>query len=185
MFGSIDAIEDERLVIDSPLLGTQSVATDLVRRIFRWSGGKAQLFNGPGQLDSWKNKSDRDGWSGVGGQIATKKSLTSLYRDVGLSQRCRIELEVSWEKKPNFVISIGTDETAKSATEAYRIEFWGSAIVMLREWSTPTRDHHSAHSNGGDDGRDLQPSRTIRCMTTMTVTNHDHHGVIDRDGRDP
>eukprot|EP00966_Prymnesium_polylepis_P084845 1964240-Prymnesium_polylepis.1 len=45
------------------------------------------------------------------------------------------------------------------------------------EWSTPTRDHHSAPS-----GHDLRPSRTIRCMM---VTDHDHHGVSDRDGRGP
>eukprot|EP00966_Prymnesium_polylepis_P060468 1403041-Prymnesium_polylepis.1 len=37
---------------------------------------------------------------------------------------------------------------------------------MLREWSTPTRDHHSAPSNGGDDGRDLQPSR---CSLSLAV----------------
>ena len=53
---------------------------------------------------------------------------------------------------------------------------------MLREWDTPTRDHHSAPSNGGDDGHDRRPSRTIRCML---VTDHDHHGVSDRDGRGP
>eukprot|EP00966_Prymnesium_polylepis_P310441 7172482-Prymnesium_polylepis.1 len=43
-------------------------------------------------------------------------------------------------------------------------------------------DHHrhSAHSNGGDDGHDRRPSRTIPCML---VTDHDHHGVSDRDGR--
>eukprot|EP00966_Prymnesium_polylepis_P242076 5598480-Prymnesium_polylepis.1 len=33
---------------------------------------------------------------------------------------------------------------------------------------------HSAPSNGGDDGHDRRPSRTIRCML---VTDHDHHGV--------
>ena len=51
---------------------------------------------------------------------------------------------------------------------------------MLREWITPSRDHHSAPSSGGDDGHNRRLSRTIRCMM---VTDHDHHGVSDRDGR--
>eukprot|EP00966_Prymnesium_polylepis_P234243 5418005-Prymnesium_polylepis.1 len=29
---------------------------------------------------------------------------------------------------------------------------------MLREWDTPTRDHRSAPSNGGDDGHNRRPS---------------------------
>eukprot|EP00966_Prymnesium_polylepis_P137473 3176812-Prymnesium_polylepis.1 len=35
---------------------------------------------------------------------------------------------------------------------------------------------------GRDDGHGRRPSRTIRCML---VTDHDHHGVSDRDGRGP
>lgn len=133
LFGSISKVEDGQLVLDSTLFGQLSFDASMVRRIFKWEGGKSQIFSGPGLLENWEVKGDGAVWRANGGQLATSKPMAALYREIGLTDRCRIEFEVSWEQKPNFVIALGTDNSVESAKQAFRIEFWGSAIVLLRE----------------------------------------------------
>lgn len=132
LFGTPVEVSDGQLRLASELLGNVSFNTSLIRRIFRWSGGQSQLYSGPGPVAEWRT-SDDAAWRSEGGQIATSKALAKLYQDVGLTARCRIEIEVAWEQKPNFVIALGTDGTPQSTSQAYRVEFWGSAIVILRE----------------------------------------------------
>lgn len=133
LFGSIVGIEDGQLILESKLFGSQRFDSAMVRRIFKWAGGRSQIFSGPGILEDWEVKGDAAVFRANGGQLATSKPMASVYRDIGLTDRCRIEFEVSWEQKPNFVIALGTDGSPEFTKQAFRIEFWGSAIVLLRE----------------------------------------------------
>jgi thiol-disulfide isomerase/thioredoxin len=133
VFGSLVESDPQQIVVRSEMLGDLPLKASFVRRIFRWDGGSAQIFVGPGQLESWRTGDRASGWEGQSGHLATDQSLASVFRDVGLTPRCRVEFEVTWDQTPNFVMAIGTDGTPQATDAAFRIEFWGSAIVLLRE----------------------------------------------------
>lgn len=136
LYGDIVDINAENWTINNRLLGEVRFATSALKEVFFWDDGKACLFQGPGSLANWLPKNDEGRWTDVGGQLQTRAALSTLYRNIQLPQAGQVELEISWQGRPNFVISLGTTDNPESAGEAFRIEVWDSVFVLLRELDT-------------------------------------------------
>ena len=73
------------------------------------------------------------GWREEAGQLVTDHEGATLRGDFTLPPRAAIEFEVSWTKRPDFVLALGTDDTEASVKRAFRFEVWGDDLVAFRE----------------------------------------------------
>jgi thiol-disulfide isomerase/thioredoxin len=132
-YGKLLAIEENKFHVDTVEYGVFVFDSSLLRRVFRWNDGASGTFVGPGPLSQWDTRGNEAAWQDRGGQLGTSTPLASIRRDIGLANRSRVELELSWSDVPNFTISLGTQLTDESARQAFRIEVWDSSFVLLRE----------------------------------------------------
>ncbi len=73
------------------------------------------------------------GWREEAGQLVTDHEGAALRGEFTLPPRAAIEFEVSWTKKPDFVLALGADDAKASADHAFRFEVWGDDLVAFRE----------------------------------------------------
>ncbi len=135
LYGSIVGIDEERIRLKSDELGELSVSRSSIMSLVRWQNGKAVSFIGPGKLADWTIGGNEQSWHQSGGRIRSDKFGAIMFRNVDLSPRSRIDIELSWENQPNFVLALGVlNNEQKSATEnALRLEVWGEQVVAVWE----------------------------------------------------
>src|SRR5262249_49601070 len=56
-----------------------------------------------------------------------------LGGDLRLPARAVVEFELSWNRKPDFVLALGVGSDDKSFQHAFRLEVWDSDLVVQRE----------------------------------------------------
>jgi len=115
--------------------GDLTVLRSAVKRVSMWDDGASVLFAGPGAVDQWKTGGNNEAWQSGGGQLRTETENVDAFRNIELPNIARIEIELSWESKPNFVLAIGVDakNSDESDSAAFRIEVWDDEVVLLRE----------------------------------------------------
>lgn len=135
VFGSITSIDAETIRASTEQFGELSIDRGAVRRISRWSDGRSVLFTGPGSSLDWTVLPDQEAWPSSGNQLHTDRPAASAFRDLALPDKARIEIELTWEGTPNFVLAIGVDakNTEYGADSAFRLEVWDDQIALVRE----------------------------------------------------
>ncbi len=168
VFGSVSAVNDQSIRLQTTDFGELEVDRSSVHRLFRWQNGESVSFIGPGKLEDWTTSRDsrviekptvaavqmffpqvpddkkkpqkvepqRPLWQDRGGQLFSDQPGAALFRDVGVSRRARIDLELSWKGEPDFVVAIGVFETKPKASSqtAFRLEVWEEDLVAV--WET-------------------------------------------------
>ncbi|WP_236618368.1 TlpA family protein disulfide reductase [Rhodopirellula europaea] len=134
LFGNIVEVGDPLIVTlgeDEP----SELPLAMVRQIFRWDDSRAVVFQGPGSRDDWESNGQIESWTDSKGTLETSATMATLYRDLKLPQVARVELDISWEGKPNFVIAVGVDPRSAENTwaDAFHIEVWDEDIVAVWE----------------------------------------------------
>jgi thiol-disulfide isomerase/thioredoxin len=188
-FGRPLRLEDEWLVVETARLGTRRVEFSAVRKIFRWLGrGELGRYLETDQLNRFLEISERVGqqetgeaaagtpssWKDVGGRLEADGPAGPLFRDIGLEPHSTIELELTWEEAPNFVVALGSDGTPESARQAFRLEVWNGSLVILRELEQRA------------SVRVLQSIETLQGRLRLTIDLDQRSGravVYDVDGR--
>lgn len=135
VFGAILGIDDESVRVATEPFGEVSLQRSAVRRISRWNDGETVRFSGPGSASDWKLLPDQPAWLSGGSQLHTTQRGATAFRDIGLPDAMQIEVELSWEGEPNFVLAIGVDakNSDYGAGSAFHIEVWGDEIALMRE----------------------------------------------------
>lgn len=72
-------------------------------------------------------------WHDEGGSLVTDLPKSEAYRDFALPERMAIELELSWNRKPDFCLAVGVNGDIRSTHSAFRLETWDRDVVILRE----------------------------------------------------
>ncbi|EMI28075.1 Thiol-disulfide oxidoreductase [Rhodopirellula europaea SH398] len=134
LFGNIVEVGDPLIVTlgeDEP----SELPLAMVRQIFRWDDSRAVVFQGPGSRDDWESNGQIESWTDSKGTLETSATMATLFRDLKLPQVARVELDISWEGKPNFVIAVGVDPRSAENTwaDAFHIEVWDEDIVAVWE----------------------------------------------------
>ena len=89
-----------------------------------------------------------------------------------------VEFEVSWTKKPDFLLALGVQDSGPSIKGAFRFEVWGNDLVAHRE---SEREADVAPIRGVGDGPGLPaaprkgiPARGVRLRAVRggIVRNH-------------
>ncbi|WDQ18039.1 TlpA family protein disulfide reductase [Rhodopirellula sp. P2] len=134
LFGDIVQVGDPLTV---SLTGGETSELPLakVRQIFRWDDSRAVVFQGPGSRDDWESNGRLESWVDSQGTLETSTALATIFRDLQLPRLARVELDIAWEGKPNFVIAIGVDPESPENTwaDAFHIEVWDDDVVAVWE----------------------------------------------------
>ena len=72
------------------------------------------------------------GWVEDGRQIRSAREGVAIQADLGLPPRASLEIELSWRRRPDFVLSLGVSDDA-SVAKAFRLEVWEGHLVAVRE----------------------------------------------------
>ncbi len=87
-----------------------------VRRINNLLGEGELIYHGPGDLTTWKPKKPSD-WKLAEAGFQTQAANASIWGDIGLTDRVRIELEVGW-LNADFTLELGVPEAPPSEPPA-------------------------------------------------------------------
>jgi thiol-disulfide isomerase/thioredoxin len=132
LLGSLQSCEDGCFVVDAPQLGQLHVEQASVKRIIRTQAAEL-IYWGPRGLDGWRTSGPGGAWRNEGGHILTSQKGAELYRDFNLPAQVCVEFELSWVGEVDFEWMIGVGPDAKTAAHAFRFEFQGKTLVVLRE----------------------------------------------------
>ena len=148
VFGKLLSIDEKSVELESPTLGRLKLDRNRLRRIAR-AGTSSQTFPVPRRLEEW-TQSGPQHWRTDRGTISTDISGASLFADVNLPMKARIEIELQYSEtntlrplRPaverdlnvpvsTFAIHFGTDQRPASLESAFSIETWGTEIVAQR-----------------------------------------------------
>ncbi len=133
LFGSLLALDDQRAELDVPRLGRIHVQRSNLHRVSRWRDGADLIYLGPNGLVGWQEPTGQKHWREDSGQPMTDRGEASIRGDFGLPDRARIEFEISWRTKPDFVFALGVDDKENTVKRAFRFEAWGGDLVFQRE----------------------------------------------------
>jgi thiol-disulfide isomerase/thioredoxin len=132
LYGNLIGLSDDEVAVDSPRAGRVRLRRDLVRRLYRWQGADP-VYLGPSGLVGWKDLSAAGQWRDEGGQPNTDRVGAALYGDLGLPEKAAVEIELSWRRKPDFVLALGVDERDATAKHAFHLEVWDRQLVAVGE----------------------------------------------------
>ncbi len=134
LFGKITSSDDQTIELENDQFGDLSVTRNQVRRVYRWNNGDGVTAIDCGNLAGWNVSPAEGGWTERGGNLQSDKPDSTLWRDVSLAAKTRIEVEIAWQGQPNFVAAFGVDPSDPgTAASALRIEVWDQQVVAVWE----------------------------------------------------
>lgn len=131
LFGDLLSLDDEHAVIEIGGLGQLHVERRVLRRMFRWSGGKDLLYFGPSGLAGWQFVGNPVWREEAGHLLADQRG--AIRRDFQAPPRACFEFEISWTKQADFELALGVGADATAALRAFRFEIWENQLVAQRE----------------------------------------------------
>jgi peroxiredoxin len=130
-YGNLLSMTEDELEVDAPGIGRLHLKRDQVRRLYRWKGADS-IYLGPNGLAGWQDM-PAGRWREEGGQLLTDHAGASLFCNLGLPEKAMIEVELSWKRRPNFILALGTEEREAAAPHGFHIEVWDDQLVAVGE----------------------------------------------------
>jgi hypothetical protein len=131
LYGDLLEVTDAEIVVNSSQLGRVRLSRDHVRRIYRYQGADA-IYLGPNGLVGWKDKAPVPQWLDDGGQLQSNHNGASIFANLNMPAQARIEVELSWQQKPDFALGLGVDESDRSS-RGFHFEVWDKDLVAVAE----------------------------------------------------
>ncbi|MBI2823778.1 MAG: TlpA family protein disulfide reductase [Planctomycetia bacterium] len=131
LFGSLVALAGDEAVLEVAGLGTLHVERATICRMHRWKADDL-VYSGPSGLTGWQ-PSGAFRWREEGGHLVTEGHGMVLRRDLGIPPLARLDIELSWQNKPDFDMAFGIGAEPKSILRAFHIEVWEKKLVVWRE----------------------------------------------------
>lgn len=139
--GDLEAVDAERVVLAVPGVagGVLQIRRAAVERIGRDSAAGRAIV--PGGLAGWNLKSRA--WREQAGRLICDQAGAEAFRDLAAAARSCFDLVLSWDERPEIVVSFATDagrsqaavgagQTAADA-ERYRFEMTAGDLLAVRE----------------------------------------------------
>lgn len=132
LYGDLVELTDSEVVLTSSRLGRVQLRRDHVARIYRYAGADS-IYLGPNGFTGWKDRSATNQWRDDGGQLQTDQMGATLFGDLGIPDKAMITLELSWQRKPDFVLALGADEAESARQHGFHVEVWDDDLVAVAE----------------------------------------------------
>ena len=133
LFGGIVKWDGNHVELDMPRGGRVVIREGDIHRLYRWRNSSDLVYQGPNGLADWQASTAGKGWREEFGHLATDQDGANLRADLELPAQAVIEFEISWKKKPDFLLALGAGENDQTLKEAWRFEVWDGDLVFQRE----------------------------------------------------
>jgi thiol-disulfide isomerase/thioredoxin len=151
LYGHLLGITEEDVELDSAPLGRVLLRREQLQRFYPWNAADA-IYNGPNGLAGWKEPAGKHHWHDEGGQLVTEQSGAALFGALGIPEKAMIEVELSWKRKPDFILALGVDDRDLALQHAFRFEVWDNELVAVGETSRDA-DEAPVQEIGMGEGR--------------------------------
>lgn len=131
LYGSIDQIDEDGLVLNSQRHGKLSIHRDQISKIAHMDNS-GYILMGFSDLEDWGSlKRTKKHWkiTDSGDLEATKQDI-NLFLQTDLPDAVQIDLVLKWEKNLNMVLGFGVPTSAKNLDKVTKIESWDDALVV-------------------------------------------------------
>jgi thiol-disulfide isomerase/thioredoxin len=132
LYGDLLGLTDDEVLVESAGIGRLHLRREQIRRLYRWKDA-GSVYAGPNGLVGWKESAASPQWHDEGGQLMTDKPGASLFADLGIPEKAVIDVELSWKRRPDFVLALGVDERDLAAQRAFHLEVWDGDLVVVGE----------------------------------------------------
>jgi thiol-disulfide isomerase/thioredoxin len=136
LYGDLLGLTDDTVELNSARVGRVKLSREQVRRMYRWKGAEP-VYLGPNGLAGWRDRSATPQWRDEGGHLLTSQAGASLYADLGIPEKAVIEVELSWQRRPDFVFALAVGDRDDIGRNAFHFEVWDNELVVVGE---STRD---------------------------------------------
>ena len=126
--GTMKSFVGEDIELEVPGQGVLHINQSVIRRIYRANSGAELIYFGPGGLTGWK-QSIANAWRDEGGHLVSSQAGSVVSREFTIPPQVRIELELSWTKKPDFELTLGDTPPLN----AFRFEVLESDLIVACE----------------------------------------------------
>lgn len=131
LFGSLVDIAADQFEFDLPGTGRLHVARSEIRRITPSDDATSAEYRGPNGLADWL-ASDDQLWRDEAGRLITSVHHAKVQKKLLLPKRARVEFEIAWGGKPEFVFTLSSGTSDPELKEGFRFEVWQNSLVVLR-----------------------------------------------------
>jgi peroxiredoxin len=133
LFGSLASWNGETVELDVPKIGRVTARASDLARLSRWRDSAGLVYLGPNGMAGWRAPAADSGWREEFGHLATSQDFASLRSRFDLPARAIVEFEISWKKRPAFVLALGAGDDEKQFQQAWRFEVWDGELTIHRE----------------------------------------------------
>lgn len=133
LFGAFVGMDAGQFEIDESRVGRLHLARTIVHRFHRWRDGSDVVYLGPNGLAGWREPAPGNGWREEYGQALSDKDNSILIGEFALPTRASIEFEISWKKKPDFVIALGLADNENVFPQPLRFDVRDDDLVAQLE----------------------------------------------------
>ncbi len=133
LFGSLAGWTGKVLDLEVPKIGRVHVRQSDLVRFSRWRDSAGLVYLGPNGMAGWQSPAAAPAWSEEFGHLATNQDDASLRSRFELPARAIVEFEISWKKRPAFVLALGAGDEEKQFQQAWRFEVWDGDLTVHRE----------------------------------------------------
>jgi thiol-disulfide isomerase/thioredoxin len=132
LYGDLLALTADEVELNSAPIGRLHLRREHVRRFSRRQGADS-IYVGPNGLTGWTDAAAPSQWHDEGGQLFTNQRGAALFANLGIPDKARIEFELSWTAKPDFVFALGVGGQEGPAQQGFRLEVWDGELVVVGE----------------------------------------------------
>jgi hypothetical protein len=137
VMGGIGGLDAEHLTFLPVDLGARAVRIrrSAVVRLTPVTGGAEVVV--PGAMDRWRIVAGA--WAAPGGWPMARDKGATAYRPLDAPRRACYDIALSWDVRPEFVVSVAAVEPPTRAggrpqpSDSFRVECGGGAVVAVRE----------------------------------------------------
>jgi len=129
LFGTLLSLNGDAAEIDAPPFGRLRVERQRIERVYRWKDRADLVYMGPNGIAEWNGA---QGWVEEAGQLFTETAGAEFAGNI-MPPQAEIELALSWKKRPQFSLSLGSGKAERVLQQAFRLEGWGEDLVLARE----------------------------------------------------
>ncbi len=144
--GKLLSMDDEWVVVQSPVIGRVPLRRESVLTIVDSSYAGKIVYSGPRDDGKWRSiskRGDSSAWRYSNGRLTAGGPGGTVIGNIELPPKCRLQMSLAWEKGiPDFVLAVGTNGRAEELRveeleSAVTVEVWDQDLAIVRETRPP------------------------------------------------
>lgn len=165
LFGVIDELNDEYLILDTWYAGKLKLERPMVQAITSGGAVSKAIYEGPNNLEEWQ-VANRGSWKFKDDYLYNTRQYGGVGKDVKLPDQSNIEFTVQHKNKLNFQIHFYTDRVHSSGGNCYQLVF-NSRYCYIQRYS----NHQGSDQLGSFNLSDLKNKFKVSIRTDKEKKN--------------